>query len=231
MNRCIIPARGGSKRIPHKNSKDFCGKPMLAHAIATAQASQLFDQIYVSTDDAAIADIAHAHGAQVVVRPAKLADDHATTVAVIRHAIADLGLSATTNVCCLYPCTPLLPVSVLAQSLSNWQQSDSLYCLPVLAFDANILRALQLNHEHQLASVFSQYEQSRTQDLPQAYHDAGQFYWGKAATWLTEASIHNHAIGFVLPKHSVVDIDDEADWQFAEMMYRLRQGDHDARYH
>ncbi|OBX84296.1 pseudaminic acid cytidylyltransferase [Faucicola atlantae] len=231
MNSCIIPARGGSKRIPHKNSKDFCGKPMLAHAIATAQASQLFDQIYVSTDDAAIADIAHAHGAQVVLRPAKLADDYATTVAVIRHAIAELGLSATTNVCCLYPCTPLLPVSAIIESWTKWQQSDRLYCLPVLAFESSILRALQLNHDHQLASVFSQYEQSRTQDLPQAYHDAGQFYWGKAATWLTEASIHNHAIGFVLPKHSVVDIDEEADWQFAEMVYRLRHGADDARYH
>ena len=121
-------------------------------------------------------------------------------------------------------------MSVLAQSLANWQQSDSLYCLPVLAFDANILRALKLDAHQQLASVFGQYEQSRTQDLPQAYHDAGQFYWGKAATWLTEASIHNHAIGFVLPKHSVVDIDDEADWQFAEAVYRLRHGVNDARF-
>lgn len=230
MNRCIIPARGGSKRIPHKNSKDFCGKPMLAHAIATAQASQLFDQIYVSTDDAAIADIAHAHGAQVVVRPAKLADDHATTVAVIRHAIDALALSPTTNVCCLYPCTPLLPASVLVESLASWQQSGSLYCMPVLAFTTNILRALKLKQNHQLASVFSQHEQTRTQDLPQAYHDAGQFYWAKAATWQVQASIHNHALGVVLPKHSVVDIDDVADWQFAEAVYRLRHGANDARF-
>lgn len=222
MNVCIIPARGGSKRIPHKNIKDFCGKPMLAHAIANAQASQLFVQIWVSTDDATIAAIAQAHGAQVIARPAALADDEATTVAVMRHAIIELDVSADSHVCCLYPCTPLLPVSAIIESWTKWQQSDSLYCLPVLAFESSILRALHLKQDNQLTSVFSQHEQSRTQDLAQAYHDAGQFYWAKAATWLTHASIHNHALGYVMPKYSVVDIDDAADWQFAEALYAFR---------
>lgn len=221
MNSCIIPARGGSKRIPRKNIKNFCGQPMLARAIDTAKHSQLFEQIIISTDDNEIADIAQTHGVTVIKRPAELADDYATTVAVIRHAIADL--SADSNICCLYPCTPLLRSNWLVESFKAWRNSNSLYCFPILEFESNILRSLKLSEQGEVASVFSQHEQVRTQDLPHAYYDAGQFYWGKRETWLREDKIHNHAIGFVLPKYSVVDIDDDNDWQFAEMLFRLRE--------
>lgn len=220
MNICIIPARGGSKRIPRKNIKDFCGKPMLARAIDTAKNSQLFSQIIVSTDDSDIADIAQQNGAEVIFRPVKLADDYATTVAVIRHAIQDLPDNS--DICCLYPCTPLLTPKILIDSLQVWQNSTSLYCFPMLEFASNIMRALQLTETNEVASVFAANEQVRTQDLPHAYYDAGQFYWGKRETWLTEDKIHNHAVGVVLPKYSVVDIDDENDWQFAEKLFQVQ---------
>lgn len=223
MNICIIPARCGSKRIPRKNIKDFCGKPMLARAIDTAKNSQLFSQIIVSTDDSEIAKIACQNGAKVIERPAELADDYATTVAVIRHAIADLPQDS--NICCLYPCTPLLQSKDLTDSFKFWQNSNSLYCFPVLEFESNILRSLKIGEKGNLTSVFAENEQVRTQDLPHAYFDAGQFYWGSWQAWQTQDKIHNHAIGFVLPKYSVVDIDDESDWQFAEQLFSLRNMD------
>lgn len=219
MNTCIIPARGGSKRIPRKNIKNFCGKPMLARAIETAKTSGLFDKILVSTDDSEIANIARQNNADVIERPAQLADDYATTVAVIRHAVQNFA--DNTNICCLYPCTPLLQENWLIDSFEQWQQSDSLYCFPVLEFESNILRSLKLNENGEVSSVFSQNELVRTQDLPHAYYDAGQFYWGSRDSWLTQDKIHNHAIGFVLPKYSVVDIDDEQDWQFAEQIFEI----------
>ena len=220
MNVCIIPARGGSKRIPRKNIKDFCGKPMLARAIATAKNSQLFEQIIVSTDDSAIADIAQHHGATVSQRPAELADDYATTAAVIRHVLQHVPKAS--HICCLYPCTPLLIPQYLTDSFERWQSSNSLYCFPVLEFESNVLRSLKLSDTSEVSSMFSQHELTRTQDLPQAYFDAGQFYWGSREAWLSEDKIHNHALGYVLPKYSVVDIDDENDWRFAERLYQAQ---------
>ena len=220
MNVCIIPARGGSKRIPHKNIKDFCGKPMLARAIETAKNSQLFEQIIVSTDDSAIADIAQHHGATVSQRPTELADDYATTAAVIRHTLQHVPKAS--HICCLYPCTPLLKPQYLTDSFERWQSSNSLYCFPVLEFESNVLRSLKLTETGEVSSMFSQHELTRTQDLPQAYFDAGQFYWGSREAWLSEDKIHNHALGYVLPKYSVVDIDDENDWRFAERLYQAQ---------
>lgn len=220
MKVCIIPARGGSKRIPHKNIKDFCGKPMLARAIETAKNSQLFEQIIVSTDDSAIADIAQQHGATVSQRPAELADDYATTAAVIRHVLQSMPKAS--HICCLYPCTPLLKSQYLTDSFECWQSSNSLYCFPVLEFESNVLRSLKLSDAGEVSSMFSQHELTRTQDLPQAYFDAGQFYWGSREAWLSEDKIHNHALGYVLPKYSVVDIDDENDWRFAERLYQAQ---------
>ena len=220
MKVCIIPARGGSKRIPRKNIKDFCGKPMLARAIETAKNSQLFEQIIVSTDDSAIADIAQQHGATVSQRPAELADDYATTAAVIRHVLQSMPKAS--HICCLYPCTPLLKSQYLTDSFECWQSSNSLYCFPVLEFESNVLRSLKLSDAGEVSSMFSQHELTRTQDLPQAYFDAGQFYWGSREAWLSEDKIHNHALGYVLPKYSVVDIDDENDWRFAERLYQAQ---------
>ncbi|MFP6812100.1 MAG: pseudaminic acid cytidylyltransferase [Moraxella sp.] len=220
MKVCIIPARGGSKRIPRKNIKDFCGKPMLARAIETAKNGQLFEQIIVSTDDSAIADIAQHHGATVSQRPAELADDYATTAAVIRHVLQSMPKAS--HICCLYPCTPLLKSQYLTDSFECWQSSNSLYCFPVLEFESNVLRSLKLSDAGEVSSMFSQHELTRTQDLTQAYFDAGQFYWGSREAWLSEDKIHNHALGYVLPKYSVIDIDDENDWRFAERLYQAQ---------
>lgn len=219
MNICIIPARGGSKRIPYKNVKNFYDKPMISYPIETAKRSQMFDKIIVSTDDKKIAEIAQQYGADILNRPAELADDHATTVAVIRHAITALSLQEQDNVCCLYPCTPLLTVDTLVHAFELWQQSTAEYCFPVLAFETPISRALKVDNNKQVSTIFND-EMSRTQDLATTYHDAGQFYWGKVQSWQTQPSIHNHAVAMILPKHSVVDIDDEADWQLAEALYR-----------
>lgn len=220
MNICIIPARGGSKRIPRKNIKNFCGKPMIAYAITTAKNSELFDKIIVSTDDDEIASIAEQYGAEVLKRPAELADDYATTVAVIRHAIDNIGQNFT-NICCIYPCTPLLKSEYLTKSFENWQESNHLFCFPVLAFESSIFRALKIDEQGKTTTIFDN-ESTRTQDLTTAYHDAGQFYWGSRDAWLNENSIHNHGLAFILPKNSVVDIDNDDDWQFAEMLYRLK---------
>lgn len=226
MNVCIIPARGGSKRIPRKNIKDFNGKPMLAYAIDTAKKTGLFERIVVSTDDTEIAEIAEQFGASVLWRPDELANDYATTVAVIRHAIEWLDL-ASTMVCCVYPCTPLLTSEQLSDGLKRLTQAppsgtQAKFCFPVLEFASVIFRGLQLDEQGLVSTIFAATEQQRTQDLRHAYYDAGQFYWGQAADWLTLDSIHNHGIALPLPKHSVVDVDDETDWQFAEQLYQLR---------
>ena len=203
-----------------KTSKIFVANPCWLVPLKRQKNSQLFEQIIVSTDDSAIADIAQQHGATVSQRPAALADDYATTAAVIRHTLQHVPKAS--HICCLYPCTPLLKPQDLTDSFERWQSSNSLYCFPVLEFESNVLRSLKLSDTGEVSSMFSQHELTRTQDLPQAYFDAGQFYWGSREAWLSEDKIHNHALGYVLPKYSVVDIDDENDWRFAERLYQAQ---------
>lgn len=224
MNVCVIPARGGSKRIPRKNIKDFCGKPMLAYAIEVAKNSQLFSRIVVSTDDVEIANIAHRYGAEVLKRPESLADDYATTVAVIRHSIDALNLADNMNVCCLYPCTPLLTAQIISNAYQKWITSNAKFCIPVLEFESSIYRSLKLNERDEIVEIFDN-ENTRTQDLQKAYYDAGQFYWGSAKSWAIENKIREQSVAFVLSKNSVVDIDTPDDWQFAELLYQVQNGD------
>ena len=221
MNIAVIPARGGSKRIPRKNIKMFCGQPMIAYAIKAAQASGLFEHMLVSTDDAEIQIIANSLGAETpFVRPAELANDFTATVPVVAHAIQAceaLGWQFS-NVCCIYPGVPFIEVGDLKGSLSQLAESGADYCFPVTEFPAAIQRALKHNSNGLMAPFYPEYELTRTQDLEAAFYDAGQFYWGTKNAWLTNSRIHRSGIGFEIPNWRVVDIDTHADWERAERL-------------
>lgn len=226
MRLAVIPARGGSKRIPRKNIKPFAGQPMIAYAIAAARDSALFEHIIVSTDDAEIAAVAQAHGAAVpFLRAPELADDHAGTVPVIADAIrrcAALGWQAS-EVCCIYPGVPLLQADDLRAALALLDGAD--YAFSVSHFPAAVQRALKRSSDGVMSPFFPQYVHTRSQDLEAGYYDAGQFYWGRAAAWLSGQSPHVNGRGLVLPAWRAVDIDTPDDWQRAEIAFAAaRQG-------
>jgi len=225
MKIAIIPARGGSKRIPRKNIKPFLGKPMIAYSIEAARASGVFDQIIVSTDDAEIATVARKFGAQTpFVRPAELSDDHSTTVEVIRHAVQcclDEGLPVE-YACCIYATAPLIQAEFIRQGLASLQANpDADYAFSVTSFPFPIQRAIRIRTDGRIEAMQPEYRNTRSQDLEAAFHDAGQFYWGRAAAWLAEAPIFSpKALPIVLPQHLVQDIDTEEDWVRAEYLYQ-----------
>lgn len=222
MNVCVIPARGGSKRIPGKNIRPFHGRPMIGWSIAAAQASGLFARIVVSTDDATIADVARAQGAEVpFLRPAALADDHAATVPVLAHAVQALGLPPATPVCCLYATAPFVQGADLAQGL-RLVQAGAAYAMAVTRYDYPIQRALRRGADGAVAMMDPAQMQVRSQDLEPAWHDAGQFYWARAATWAAQAPVFGPgAHGVALPSHRVVDIDTPDDWTRAEALFSV----------
>ncbi len=222
MKIAVIPARGGSKRIPRKNIRPFAGRPMIAHAIVIAQSSGLFDHVVVSTDDKDIARAATECGAEVpFVRPAELADDHTPTVPVIAHAIGAcqaLGWRVD-QVCCIYPAVPFLQGTDLVNALHILETNGVDYVFPVAAFPSAIQRALRRLPNGLMEPFYSQYATTRTQDLEPAFYDAGQFYWGLPQTWMQGKTIHQHCAGLVIPSWRVVDIDTDEDWERAELMY------------
>lgn len=228
MKIAVIPARGGSKRIPRKNIKTFAGRPMIAHAITAAKASGLFDHVIVSTDDDEIIQIANAWGAETpFVRPSELADDHTPTVPVIAHAIQSIekiGWSVDL-VCCIYPGVPFIQADDLKGTLTLLEGSGGEYCFPVTEFPSAIQRALKFESNSRMSSFYPEHELIRTQDLEPAYHDAGQFYWGTRQAWLTNSRIHSGGIGYSIPNWRVVDIDTSDDWSRAENIYQALFGD------
>lgn len=225
MRLAIIPARGGSKRIPRKNIKHFGGIPMIAHAINAAKKSEIFDHIIVSTDDEEIAYIAQEWGAEVpFVRPKILADDYSLTLQVVAHAVTEcLALGWDIDfVCCIYPCVPLIQINDIncAFDLLKNHQSAA-FSFPVAEFSSNIQRAFRLKADGIVNPFYPECELIRTQDLEQAYHDAGQFYWGKPEAWLNNSNIHSNGIGLTIPNWRVADIDTIEDWKRAEYLYNL----------
>lgn len=223
MRLAVIPARGGSKRIPRKNILPFAGRPMVSYAIDAARASGLFEQVIVSTDDAEIARVAIACGAEVpFVRPADLADDHTPTVPVIAHAIraCDALGHAATQICCIYPAVPLIEPADIAQALALLDEGGTPYVFPITPFPSPIQRALRRLPDGTTRPFLPQYVDTRTQDLEPAFHDAGQFYWGLRSAWLEGLNIHANGKTIVLPEWRVVDIDTPADWNRAEALYR-----------
>jgi pseudaminic acid cytidylyltransferase len=220
MRLAVIPARGGSKRIPRKNIKPFAGRPMIAYAIGAARDSGLFDHIVVSTDDAEIAAVACAEGAEVpFMRAAELADDYAGTVPVIADAIrrcAALGWHGE-QVCCIYPGVPLLRAQDLQAALALLDGAD--YAFSVSHFPAAVQRALKRDAQGAMSPFFPQHVATRSQDLEAGYYDAGQFYWGTAQAWLSGQSPHVNGRGLVIPGWRAVDIDTPDDWQRAEIAF------------
>lgn len=222
MALCVIPARGGSKRIARKNIRLFAGKPMLAHSIEAAQASDCFEKIVVSTDDAEIAALARDYGADVpFMRPPELADDFATTVAVISHAVQALACADSDAVCCLYATAPFVRADDLCRGATVLRESGADYAVSVTTFPFPIQRALRC--ENGVLSMFQPENVAvRSQDLAEAWHDAGQFYWGKAAAWWAQKPVFTaDARAVPLPRHRVQDIDTEEDWQRAEVLWQV----------
>lgn len=223
MKLAIIPARGGSKRIPRKNIRPFHGRPIIGWSIGAARASGLFDRIIVSTDDEEIAEIARSEGAEVpFLRPADLSDDHTGTVAVINHAIRwhlDAG-QAVDDVCCIYATAPFVTAAALAEGHRLLSARGQGFAFSVTRYRFPIQRALRLRGDGTLAMFQPQHLATRSQDLEEAYHDAGQFYWGKAQAFLDNLPLFSeHAVPVILPGHLVQDIDTLEDWRRAELMF------------
>ncbi|MFJ2461383.1 pseudaminic acid cytidylyltransferase [Pseudomonas neuropathica] len=219
-NVAIIPARGGSKRIPRKNLLPFDGVPMIVRSIRTALESGLFDQVVVSTDDAEIADVARAHGAQVpFLRPVDLADDFTGTAAVIVHALEQLP--SFDFACCIYATAPLLQVRYLREGLELLERhADKSFAFSVCDFGFPVQRALTLDEQGALRALYPEFRNTRSQDLPKAFQDAGQFYWGRREAWLRGEVLYSPAsLPVILPRHLVQDIDTAEDWKRAEYLY------------
>ena len=222
----IIPARGGSKRIPRKNIKPFCGKPMISWSIKAAQDSKVFDAIIVSTDDEEIAQVARDCGAEAPFkRPPELSGDHALTLPVIAHAIHwfEENRGSITCACCIYATDPFLEPNNLRAGLEVLQKrEDAEFAFGVTSYAFPIFRALQLKPDGSVGMFWPENELKRSQDLPPAFHDAGQFYWGRKEAFLIRSGIFSaRSLPIILPRHSVQDIDTPEDWERAEQLFRL----------
>jgi pseudaminic acid cytidylyltransferase len=233
MKIAVIPARGGSKRIPRKNIKLFCGKPMIAWSIEAARASELFDHIVVSTDDAEIAEVAKVHGAEVpFMRPVALSDDHTGTSPVVAHAIEwyrEHG-HIPDPVCCIYATAPFVTAADLQRGLQTLTDTGSDFAFSVTSYAFPIQRAIRLTSEGRVEMLQPENFNTRSQDLEEAFHDAGQFYWGRAEAWLSGKVIFGpYASAVRLPRHRVQDIDTAEDWKRAEYLFRVITQESDNR--
>jgi pseudaminic acid cytidylyltransferase len=227
MRAAIIPARGGSKRIPRKNIRDFCGKPMISWSIDVAKASDCFDKIIVSTDDQEIADIARKLGAEVpFMRPPELSDDYTPTTPVIQHAVQWLNANErkVCYACCIYATAPFLSVKDLQTGWKLISESEYDYTFSVTSFAFPIQRAIRITQQGHLAMFNPAHLTTRSQDLEDAWHDAGQFYWGTAEAWCEDRAIFGGGAAPVkVPRYRVQDIDTFEDWTRAEWMFRAMQ--------
>jgi len=224
MNICVIPARGGSKRIPRKNIKEFNGKPIIAYSIEAAKASKCFDEIIVSTDDNEIAEIAKKYGAKVpFIRPSKYSDDYIGTLPVVKHAVEFINVNQSVEfVCCLYATAPFINPDVIIKAFKQLIVSKADFCFTVTSFPFPIQRAMKINDKKRLSMFEPENFNIRSQDLEEGYQDAGQFYWGKANSFLNEAMLFSEiSCPYILPRYLVQDIDTPEDWIRAEVMYEV----------
>lgn len=224
MKLAVIPARGGSKRIPRKNIRPFCGKPMIAWSIEAAQASGCFDRIIVSTDDSEIAAAARGLGADVpFIRPTHLADDHAETIPVIRHAVEWSAMNGIRPdlVCCIYATAPFLQPDDLIRGMLALTESGCDYAFAVTGYTSPIQRALRIRQDERVEMLQPENFHCRSQDLEATFHDAGQFYWGTTSAWIAELPVFSsNTVPVVLPSHRVQDIDTIEDWLRAEWLFK-----------
>jgi pseudaminic acid cytidylyltransferase len=225
-NIAIIPARIGSKRIPKKNIRLFHGKPMIEYSIKTAIESGLFSKVIVSTDSDEIAEVAVKAGAEVPFsRPEEYADDHTPLFAVIEHAIKWYqGKEEFKYACCILATAPFIRVSDLKKGYELIEKERVGSVFSVTSFPFPIFRALKINDKKQLEMFWPEHELTRSNDLPEAYHDAGQFYWLNTNDFLATKKIYSKdAMPVILPRYLVQDIDTLEDWDRAELMYTLVQ--------
>lgn len=227
-NLCIIPARGGSKRIPRKNIKLFLGKPIIAYSIEAATQSNLFDEIMISTDDEEIANVALKYGTKVpFMRSRENANDFATLADVLIEVInqyKEIGKSFQ-NSCCILPTAPLIKANRINEAFSKFTESDFDSICPVVEFSYPILRALEFDDNYKLKMIWPEHMRTRSQDLKPAFHDSGSFYWVKNDALLEQKTLFcKNGSAIVLPETEVQDIDNETDWKLAELKFKLING-------
>lgn len=234
MRLAVIPARGGSKRIPRKNIKPFGGQPMIAWSIKAAVESGCFDRIIVSTDDPEIAQVAKQFGAEVpFARPPELANDHVGTMPVIAHAVAwqNRNGQQVREACCIYATAPFVQVADLRRGLEILEGTGADYAFSVTTYSFPIQRAIRINKQQRVEMFQPECYDARSQDLEEAWHDAGQFYWGTASAWLAGKPLFSVAAApIVLPRHRVQDIDTQEDWLRAEWMFKAMRQQADSHW-
>ncbi len=219
----IIPARGGSKRIPRKNIKRFAGQPLIAYSIQCAKESKLFDEVIVSTEDEEIAKVAKDYGAKVpFMRPEKLGDDFATAGSAVSWTLDELKKQGKEyEFCCtIYATAPFLKPDVLVKSFQTLSSSDAKYCFSATSFPYAFQRAFKLENDR-CKMFFPAYYSSRSQDLEPAYHDAGQFYWDNLNKSSAKNMFDEDSIAYLLPRYLVHDIDTQEDWDMAELIFKV----------
>tara|TARA_B110000438_G_C15575516_1_gene547278 strand:- start:77 stop:766 length:690 start_codon:yes stop_codon:yes gene_type:complete len=223
MKLCVVPARGGSKRIPRKNIKDFHGKPIIQYSIEAALESNVFDKVIVSTDDEEISNIAKTVGAEVpFIRPKNLADDFTATIPVISHAICEMEKKGFDykEICCVYATAPFLRGSYIRHGADIISKNNLDYVFSSTTYPHPIERSFTLNREGAVTPFMPESENIRSQDLVEKHHDAGQFYWGSRNAWMTEKKIFSpRSRAIPLPNYLVQDIDTNEDWLRAELMW------------
>ena len=223
----VIAARAGSKRIPGKNSRFMLGIPLITRAIRICQESGVFESVVVSTDSEQIADLARAAGAQVHKRPADLADDYTTLLPVISEATANVD--PLTPICCFYATAVTVDAVELAKSWRTFEDmltnpaSANSFLTAVVRYPHPIQRALELSHDGEVSMLSPEYASTRTQDLPERWHDAGAFVWGSALAWSQSEPVLTRAHGFPLSHSQTVDLDTEDDWVRAETLLAMRE--------
>ena len=224
MRVAVIPARGGSKRIPRKNIRPFVGQPIIVWPIKAALSSGLFDKVVVSTDDAEIAEVARAAGALVpFMRPKNLSDDYAETKSVVRHAISELKLETEpeVQVCCIYPTSVFADSQLLNEGLEKLISSNCKFVLSMTSVDLSVYRAFTKAADDRISMLFPENYTKRTQDLPSLYCDAAQFYWATVGAWQSDLNIFGaDSIGVFLDPSRVQDIDNEPQWLVAEQKFQ-----------
>lgn len=224
-NLCIIPARGGSKRIPRKNIKDFLGKPIIAYSIEAALKSNLFDEVMVSTDDTEIAEIAQKYGAKVpFMRSKENSNDFATTMNVLQEVMESYKMRGQLfeNVCCIYPCAPFVTKDKLQSAYHKLLDESLDSVFPVIEFTTPVERSLNIR-ENKVTFKYPEYTNTRSQDIEQSYYDAGQFYWMNWQAVSKQNKILTSNSGAVIVSLiEAQDIDNEIDWKLAELKYQLK---------
>lgn len=226
----IITARGGSKRIPKKNIKEFCGKPIIAYSIEAALKSEIFDEVMVSTDSDEIAEIASYFGASVPFRRSKeTANDYADTIDVLVEVLKNYNQMGKfyNYFCCIYPTAPFITAEKLRNSFALLQNEDVYNVIPMVRFSFPPQRGMVRDGKY-IKPAYPEYIDERSQDLEEIFHDCGQFYWCKTEAFMKDPDIlSNHTVPFLVSELEVQDIDNQTDWELAEMKYKYMKGKHE----